>query len=106
MNIVEFLRKTTVIKEIGNYEIQDRRPRLFCNDGFNMSVQAGEYPYCSPRRNGSEFYTVEIGYPSEREELLMEYCEDTESPTETVYGYVPIEVVQTVIDKHGGIKED
>ena len=30
----------------------------------------------------------------------MEYAEDPENPTETVYGYVPSEVVQAVLDKH------
>ena len=81
--------------------------RLHCNDGFSMSVQAHEYFYCSPRVNPEEtdcYAQVEVGFPSDREELLMEYVEDYDNPTETVYGYVPVEVVQEVIEKHGGIK--
>ena len=34
----------------------------------------------------------------------MRYCEDPETPTETVYGYVPIELVETLIAAHGGMK--
>ena len=30
-------------------------------------------------------------------------AEEKESPTNTVYGYVPIEVIQQVIEKHKGI---
>ena len=81
--------------------------RLHCNDGFSMSVQAHEYNYCSPRVKPEEtdcYYQVEVGFPSEREELLMEYVEDYDNPTDTVYGYVPVGVVQEVIEKHGGIK--
>lgn len=36
----------------------------------------------------------------------MEYCENPENPTDTVYGYVPIEVIEEIITKHGGIKND
>ncbi len=81
--------------------------RLHCNDGFSMSVQAHYGAYCAPRVDHTKtdyYFEVEVGFPSEREELLMEYVEDYDNPTETVYGYVPVEVVQEVIEKHGGIK--
>ena len=81
--------------------------RLHCNDGFSMSVQAHDGAYCSPRVNSTStdyYFEVEVGFPSDREELLMEYVEDYDNPTNTVYGYVPVEVVQEVIEKHGGIK--
>lgn len=81
--------------------------RLQCNDGFSMSVQASEGVYCSPRVDPDEtgyYFKVEIGYPSDREELIMQYAEDSDQPTDTVYGYVPVEVVVAVVEKHGGIK--
>lgn len=83
--------------------------RLHCNDGFSMSVQAHDGAYCSPRVDPdktSYYYTVEIGFPSDKEDLIMQYVEDYDRPTDTVYGYVPIEVVAAVIEKHGGIKDD
>ena len=84
------------------------RPGLVCADGFEMSVQAGRYFYCKPRRFGQtlkseEYDAWEIGYPGEPEELLLEYAEDPDDLTETVYGYVPAEVVMQVFQKHGGL---
>ena len=77
-----------------------------CADGFRMSVQAHEGGYCSPRINNAERYiSVEVGYPSRVEPLLMPFCEDPDEPTATVYGYVPSHVVTTVIAKHGGMVE-
>ena len=35
----------------------------------------------------------------------MDWCEDKEDPTGTVYGYVPVGIVTTVIAKHGGMVE-
>mgnify|MGYP003149796565 CR=1 FL=1 len=79
---------------------------VVCKDGFTMSVQASEYSYCSPRINGAERYlSVEVGFPSEKEELLMEWAEDPETPTNTVYPFVPAQTVALVCAKHGGITE-
>jgi hypothetical protein len=35
----------------------------------------------------------------------LEYAEDSDRPTETVYPYVPAPVVTLVIAKHGGMVE-
>ena len=78
--------------------------KIVCSDGFTMSVQANEYAYCEPRYTGAyQYETVEIGYPSQREELLMEYAERPTEPTDTVYAYVPAALVYAVIVKHGGM---
>ena len=77
--------------------------RIVCADGFAMSVQAGEGIYSEPRNDAGPWTTVEVGFPTEREDSLMEWCETPESPTATVYGYVPIEVVLSVIERHGGV---
>ena len=75
-----------------------------CADGFKMSVQANQRAYCSPRMDNAQSYEeVEVGFPTEREPLLMEYCEDPHDPTGTVYAWVPSQVVTNVIAKHGGI---
>jgi len=80
--------------------------KVICKDGFAMSVQAGKTQYCSPRETGAERYTaVEIGFPNQREEMILEYAEDRASPTDTVYAYVPASLVSLVIAKHGGIVE-
>ena len=88
---------------------QKPRKYVHCADGFNMSVQASKTHYCSPRVDGHEaiYRQVEIGYPSEREALLDEYAEGyaigEQRWTDTVYPYVPSELVALVIAKHGGM---
>lgn len=108
------------------------RPRVICNDGFSISVQANECAYCLPRISQGlldeklyfkgtfnfdrdvasgfidefiPYVEVELGYPSEVEEDLLPYAEDESDPTNTVYGYVPIEIVDSMIQRHGGINE-
>lgn len=79
---------------------------VVCADGFRMSVQARETSYCTPRVDNAESYTeVEVGFPSEEEELLLEFAEDPQNPCNTVYGWVPRQVVLNVIAKHGGMVE-
>lgn len=77
-----------------------------CKDGFEVSVQASSIHYCVPRSNNAHPYKAfELGYPSEKDDLIMEYAEDPENPTGTVYAYVPVEVVEKLVEKHGGIFE-
>ena len=81
-----------------------KNKQIVCKDGFAMSVQANEGAYCAPRIDGADRYTeVEVGYPSVREPLLIEWAEDKNNPTSTVYGYVPSERISLVCAKHGGI---
>lgn len=75
---------------------------ITCADGFSMSVQAGEFLYCSPRDNIGPYCAVEVGFLSEIEDQLIPYIDDPEEPTNTIYGYVPIEIVERIIEKHGG----
>ena len=104
MTVKDWLKKTVRTHTLYD-EIQENRPRLCCNDGFSISVQASEFHYCEPRRNGVQDYeSVELGFPSVEDELINEYAEDCMNYTETVYGYVPIEIVEKLIKKHGGIK--
>lgn len=107
MTVKDWLKKSVRIHTLydGSVEIQEKRPRLCCNDGFSISVQASEFHYCEPQLNGVQDYeSVELGFPSVEDELINEYAEDCMNYTETVYGYVPIEIVEKLIEKHGGIK--
>ena len=77
---------------------------IVCKDGFTMSVQAHEAAYCSPRIDDAPRYTqVEVGYPSHPEPLLLEWAENKNMPTCTVYPYVPTHRISLVCVKHGGI---
>lgn len=81
-------------------------PRIQCNDGFSMSVQARGGCYCEPRDGAGPWSAVEVGFPSDREQSLMEWAEDPETPTETVYGWVPVDIVKAVIARHSGTNEE
>ena len=80
--------------------------RIKCKDGFTMSVQASKYHYCLPREDDVNYTNVEIGFPTKIENLIVEYAEDEYNLLNTVYGYVPIEIVEAVVLKHGGVEED
>ena len=68
-----------------------------------MSVQASEYTYCTPRDNVGPYTHVEVGFPSHSFPEAAEYKEDPEKDdTDTVFAYVPVEIVWEWITKHGG----
>ena len=99
LTAIEYLKKT-----YKNDKSFYARKAVLCKDGFVISIQGGtDGHYCLPRMHCNIYDNVELGFPSKRENLIMEYIEDNENPTETVYGYVPIEIVEKVIKKHGGI---
>ena len=80
-------------------------PPVVCADGFVMSVQANEFVYCEPKNNMGPWRSVEIGFPSRVEPLLLNYAESPGNWTDTVYPYVPVELVAAVIEVHGGMKD-
>ena len=128
-----WLKETIDIDMIpGVFAFQKVRPRIVCNDGYSVSVQASEHMYCEPRYtqwqnedgwqviNGNywlssntprnfetdhftPYESVELGYPSEADELIYDYAED-DNYTSTVYGCVPVKIVEQLIEKHGGFK--
>ena len=89
--------------------MKEHNPRITCADGFTISVQGSSYSYATPREdNPPNGYThVECGFPSTtpKTDGLRAYAElcGTQDYTETVYGYVPVEIVQAELDAHGGI---
>jgi len=103
---------------------------VVCVDGFTVSVIAGGGTYCSPKPalcmcafqgEGDPIFSkvdgdaphdypgpyqeVELGFPSQRPEPWGEwerYAEISDAPTETVYGYVPVDMVRALVVSHGG----
>lgn len=84
-------------------------PRIYCKDGFNISVQVNDSSYCGSengyRRFGKEWKLVEWGFPSapiDSEEYGAQSCSDN---AETVYsiGSVEIEKIDELMEVHGGI---
>jgi len=82
-------------------------PRIICEDGTTISVQASALHYAHPRTNRGPYTAVEVGFPSVKPPLAWEqYAEDWENPTDTVYAYIPLELVSSYIASHGGINVD
>tara|TARA_Y100000034_G_C6890709_1_gene409653 strand:- start:1534 stop:1848 length:315 start_codon:yes stop_codon:yes gene_type:complete len=78
--------------------------KVVCEDGFTVSIQASKGNYCDPRIDDADLYTeVELGYPSQTDWLIIEYAEDKDIPTETIYGWVPVHTVYLLLTKHGGV---
>ena len=87
-------------------------PRIHCKDGFNISIQVNKGNYCESengvRTFGTDWKLVEWGFPSEQidgekynaEEIFYEEKIDT---TQSVGGYVEIELMDALLQKHGGI---
>lgn len=80
------------------------RPAVICKDGFQISIQASDSHHCTPRTSTEKEYTeVELGYPSEPDDIIKDYAEERDHLTKTVYGWVPVTVVDKLLEKHGGI---
>ncbi len=79
-------------------------PRIVCKNGLSLSVQANISAYCEPREDQGPWVSVEVGFPSRRIEALMPYCEDENRPTDTVYAFVPVKLVEQIIQDNGGLK--
>lgn len=104
-SLQEFLDgKDRIIVVADNYEIKKSAPRLWMRDGTNLSIQASDMVYSSPRKNCGPYSNVEAGYPSRELKQLMPYAEDPDNPTATVYGYVPVEIIEEIISECGGIE--
>lgn len=85
-------------------------PILVCKDGCKLSVQASDTHYSTPREDRPDVpYThIEIGFPQGAiPESWREYAEshysDNPDPNDTVYPYLPIELLDEYITLHGGL---
>lgn len=75
-------------------------------DDLVLSIQASSGHYCQPREDNAERYThVEVGYPSHVVLELLAWAEQSGDPTETVYPYVPVDVLNAIIHAAGGFKD-
>lgn len=101
MTVKEYLKVTRALRPSG---LQALRRHVVCNDGFIISVQASSGHYCTPQEDMLEEYqTVELGLPNRKDDLILPYAEDPEWPTTTVYPQVPMDLVELLIEKHGGL---
>ena len=97
----------STVERIGaNFKFKGIAPWVECQDGTRLSVQASETHYCTPRTNDGPYSHVEVGFPTVAPpDTWAEYFDgdwDTDARTDSVYGYVPVELVREYIESHGG----
>ena len=100
----QFLNNVEPISDTPEWRMR-MLPCVLCKDGFSVSIQASSTHYCSPRDYVAldNYDSFELGFPSQKEDTIMEYAENPDDPTNTVYGWVPRGIVTQLIEKHGGI---
>ena len=89
------------------------RKHIYCKDGFVMSVQASKIHRCTPPEDllNGEYTTVEVGisrFLAEHEDSVSHLDDFTNIGFRygEIQTLVPIEYVDEVIEKHGGIATD
>lgn len=96
-NTTEYVQKDAFGNE--EYRIPEPLPHIVCTDGYEFSCQARKMCYCNPRKDFAWPYSsVELGFPSDRDELIDIYAEEDGE----IYSYVPVKTVIELIKKHGG----
>lgn len=83
-------------------------PRIYCKDGFNISIQVNDGNYCGSengyRTFGNEWKMVEWGFPSEAIDCRLYDAECyTDAETVNSVGSVEIEKIDELLKSHGGI---
>jgi len=81
------------------------RSRMVLADGTSLSVQASRSHYCDPRADEGPWDAVEVGFPSRVIEELLPFADQMSEalPTDMVYGWVPVKVLNAIIAACGGI---
>ena len=81
-------------------------PRIYCKDGFNISIQLNNTNYCASengiRTFGLDWKLVEWGFPSRPIDFEKYNAEDTDT-MKSVGGYVEIGLIDELWEEHGGI---
>lgn len=91
----------TVTRGTGAYGLPRVRPMLQLTPKLSLSIQASAFHYCIPRDNIGPWTHVEVAVWGGMPEILKPFFEGIPGG---VCGYVPIERVNYLIHKHGGVK--
>lgn len=97
----KFLRETCVPTILGMYV---SRPSAICADGYRVSIQASSEPivHCWPHEDTDRYTHVMLISPSCEDAELVPYRSDPEVHG-GFYFFVPVRVMDKVLEKHGGI---
>jgi hypothetical protein len=100
--IVEEINRRFAAREDWALDTPDQLPPLKAADGFNVSVQASECHYCTPRKNAGPYSNVECGYPSELPTAWEAWADEPDT-TITLFAYIPIIEVAREFARRGGL---
>ena len=79
--------------------------RIYCKDGFNLSVQINHGNYCESevgyRKFGFDWISVEFGYSNINDSRLALYAEGPDSSQNA--GRIETEILEDILNSHGGI---
>ena len=78
---------------------KELNPWIILNNGKKLSVQASRTHHSEPRNNAGPYSEVELSFSGEVPRYVMPYKNDT------VFSYVPVQLVEKLIIDNGGIKE-
>ena len=82
-------------------------PRIYCNDGFNISVQVNNGNYCGSengiRKFGLDWKLVEWGFPSSEIDGEKYNAEDVSDTTGSVGAYAEVSLIDELCESHGGV---
>jgi len=86
-------------------------PRVVCEDGVSLSVQANSFAYCKPRVNSHQpwrsYEQVEVGFISDKNGHPFTPPDswrtfgEIKFPSD-IYAFIPTSMVEDFIDSHGG----
>ena len=89
-------------------EMMAIKHRTICSDGTSLSIQASRTHYCRPREDEGPYLAMEVGYILDANgnqltppESWVDYTDGPAFPSD-VYGYVPVELIESFIADHGG----
>lgn len=81
------------------------RPRIYCPDGFSISIQAGTSHYSSPHVDAlplSAYRALELGYPMQDDKrVILEELREYRDGYSDIYGEVEKEKVLALLRSHG-----
>jgi len=98
---------TEWMQEGRDAEWREMTTRLLLVDGSSLSIQASEGHYCAPRcdfDDYDQYYEFEVGFPSAHMDELAAYQDGQGDQTSSVFGYVPKEVIESLVNARGGVQ--
>lgn len=82
-------------------------PRIYCKDGFNISIQVHNGNYCASENGiqtfGLDWKLVEWGFPSSEIDGKKYNAQDDGDTTNSIGSYVEVGLIDELCEEHGGV---